>query len=85
MDDRDLWVFDQNDLQAASMLLLLKDNNMAINKNDKVDLELKKMISERFESDELLHSWVIKILNQVSFLLSSRSPELGPLEISGYN
>lgn len=65
MDERDFWVFDQNDLQAASMLLLLNDNNMAINKNEKIDVELKKLISEQFESDALLHSWVIQMLRQV--------------------
>ena len=67
-DDDKLWAFDQTDLKDAFTLLLLRNANvekLLENENDKVDLELQRLISEQFQTDLELHSWVIQTINQV--------------------
>ena len=67
-----MWVFDQTDLKDAFTLLLLRNANvekMLENENDKIDLELQKLISDQFQTEMELHSWVIQTINQVRDLL----------------
>ena len=71
-DEKKLWVFDQTDLKDAFTLLLLRNANvekMLENENDKVDLELQRLISDQFQTEIELHSWVIQTINQVRDLL----------------
>ena len=71
-DEEKLWVFDQTDLKDAFTLLLLRNANvekMLENENDKVDLELQRLISDQFQTEMELHSWVIQTINQVRDLL----------------
>ena len=71
-DEEKLWVFDQTDLKDAFTLLLLRNANvekMLENENDKVDLELQRLISDQFQTEMELHSWVIRTIKQVRDLL----------------
>ena len=67
-DDNKLWAFDQTDLKDACTLLLLRNANvekLLENENDKVDVELQRLIAEQFQTDLELHSFVIQTMNEV--------------------
>ena len=71
-DEEKLWVFDQTDLKDAYTLLLLQNANVEKllgSENDKVDLELQRLISDQFQTEMELHSWVIQSIIQVRDLL----------------
>ena len=74
-DEEKLWVFDQTDLKDAYTLLLLQNANVEKllgSENDKVDLELQRLISDQFQTKMELHSWVIQSIIQVRDLLKFR-------------
>ena len=67
-DEKKLWYIDHNDLKDASTLILLHDQNAAQvldNENQKVDLELQRLIAEQFAEKIDLQMWAIQTINQV--------------------